>query len=102
MWEPPRWNALLKQENGATDLAHQFNFVWYELTHTHTAALKALKSASNLRDATLAIENLYEHPGGTPNNPPPYFFNNRPSAHTSKRLTNAQDVLNGNFGDERT
>ncbi len=65
-----------------SDLSTQLNWTWYELTHSESAALSALKQASSPEEAASAFRTAYE----------------RPSVHADgERQAAARDVYN-HFG----
>lgn len=79
-WEGGRWtgaNGLLnfiagkgnfsgKPQGDGTKwkvLGYQLNYMWWELTHTESAALDALKKTTTVEDATVTFELKYERAG---------------------------------------
>ncbi len=67
--DPGRQQGLvtLAQQEGKppNDLGVQLDYLWQELTTTHSNALTALKAADNVQSATIAFEQTYEA-AGTP------------------------------------
>ena len=68
-WEVgARWDTLLKyaekEMNGADPetMEVQLNYLWYEFEHAESAALKGIKAANTVEEATTAFQNLFERP----------------------------------------
>lgn len=66
-WSYGRKTALLnyaKQQNKSwTDIYLQLDFMWLELTSTEKSTLKMLQTATNVENATVMFEKLYERAG---------------------------------------
>jgi hypothetical protein len=71
-WETPRWTLLVDfaSNKGVSPyaLSTQLDFVWYELATTapYTTALSRLQASSDINDATIIVQNLYEMPNPDP------------------------------------
>ena len=63
-WSYGRKTALLNYANSQgknwTDIGLQLDFMWAELTGSENATLKMLQKATNVVDATIMFEKLYE------------------------------------------
>ncbi len=79
MWQPARWQNLLTFAAGRDPLAlnTQLDFLWNELP---SYGLSRLRSATQLADAVVVFQNLFEKP-------------NASLAHTDKRIAMAQAAL---------
>ena len=66
-WSYSRKTALLNYANSQgkewTDISLQLDFMWAELTGSENATLKMLQKATNVEDATVMFEKLYERAG---------------------------------------
>lgn len=66
--EGGRWTVLVNwaRDNGGRDpeaLDTQLDFMWYELGKSYPGALAALKRATTINEAVIAIQDGYEQPG---------------------------------------
>jgi hypothetical protein len=84
-WSTSRWAALQQHESGDKyDLSVQLDYVWYELTTTYTATLKAMKTTDSPQDAARMFDN----------GPPlPAFEASGPSGNDAGRRANAQKIF---------
>jgi hypothetical protein len=91
-----RWQGVLAfaRSRGVSpeSLQVQLDYLWHELNTTYKKALVAIRSARDLRDATLAFQNKFEVPIGTNIGGPPYEFNAHRHAHTADRVRYAKHV----------
>lgn len=71
------WYAT-QQHQDKWSLQLQLDFTWYELTHFSVDGLGALRSSTNITDATIAFENDFERCG---------------ACNQSQRIAYANDVL---------
>lgn len=66
-WNGTRLQGLInfaqRKKTSTDDLNTQLEYIWEELNSTEKTALRALKSSSNIRQATTTFMKYYERPG---------------------------------------
>jgi lysophospholipase L1-like esterase len=84
-WSTSRWAALKQHESGDPyDLSVQLDYVWYELTTTYTATLKAMKATNSPQEAASIFDN---------GPPVPAFEASGQSGNDAGRRANAQKIF---------
>ena len=61
-WTGPRKQKLFEMYGPNPTIEQQLDFLWWELNNTHKDALRALKQAKTVYDATKIFMNKFERP----------------------------------------